>query len=105
MKQKPKRPLLNPSVNSPRKKAPVKRKKACDLPVSSAPDLTVRYDATLRHLRKCIAEHEAEATNFTRGATEAQTQRYQATLRRVLEALIQHANEVAKLEPQLKRPN
>jgi hypothetical protein len=103
MKQKPKQPLVNPTADFPRKKAQVKPKKARNLPRSSAPDLTVRYDATLRHLLKCSAEYEAAAANFTAGATEAQTKRYQATFRRVLEALIQYAKELGKLS--LMRPN
>ena len=105
MKQKPKQPFVKPSANSPRKKAPVKRKKASDLPFSSVPDLTVRYDATLLYMGKCLAEYEAAAANFTTGATKAQTQRYQAAFRGLLQAAIQYAKELAKLEPQLKRPN
>jgi len=74
-------------------------------PDSSAPS-PIRYDATLRHLRKRLIRYEEEAANFRVGQrTESETQRYQATLRGVLEAHIEHAEEVVKLGPQLKRPN
>jgi hypothetical protein len=78
---------------------------ALKAPDSNAPS-PIRNDATLRHLRKRLIQHEEEAANFRVGQrTESETQRYQATLRGVLEALIEHAEEVVKLGPQLKRPN
>ncbi|HEV2521809.1 MAG TPA: hypothetical protein VGT24_05455 [Candidatus Acidoferrales bacterium] len=68
-------------------------------------DLIARYDATLRHLRKRLAQYETEAAKLTGVVTESEAQRYQAALRVLLEAVIQHAREIAKLKPQLKRPN
>jgi hypothetical protein len=74
--------------------------------LNSDTDLVIRYDATLQHLRRCMADYEKEAANLTAAkSTELQTQRYQTALRGMLEALIEHAREIAKLEPQLKRPN
>lgn len=74
-------------------------------PDSNAPS-PIRYDATLRHLRKRLIRYEEEAANLTAAqAPESQTQRYQSALRGLLEALIEHAEEVVKLGPQLKRPN
>jgi hypothetical protein len=69
-------------------------------------DSTVRFDATLRHLRKRQDNFEAEAAEFAASQpSELGTQKYQAALRELIEALIQHAVEVAKLRPELKRPN
>jgi len=74
-------------------------------PNSSAPP-PIRYEATLRHLSKCLTEYKDEAAKFRAAhSSESAKQRYQAALRRMLEALIQNTEEVLKLAPQLKRPN
>jgi len=72
----------------------------------SPPPEPIRFDLTFRNLRERLSRYEKEAAKFKRGQfTESETQRYQAELRRLLEAVIQHAEEVAKLGPQLNRPN
>lgn len=72
----------------------------------STPPEPIRFDLTIRNLRERLSRYEKEAADFRRGQfTETETQRYEAELRKLLEALIEHAEEVAKLGPQLKRPN
>ena len=72
----------------------------------ATPPQPIRFDITFRTLRERLFQYEKEAASFREGQfTESETQRYQAALRGLLQALIQHADEVAKLRPQLERPN
>ena len=72
----------------------------------TTPPAPIRYDLTIRKLRERLSQYEKEAANLgARGFTESERRRYQTALRELLDALIEHAEEIAKVRPQLKRPN